>query len=419
MEIKMEIENIAVISDLHIGDPACKIIKVKKTSRNKKKIASEDFETTPTFDRLVELIMKKTGNRSLDILVLNGDNIDFSISSFEKSLIAAKPFFNSLSEQKIAKNIFYIPGNHDKQIWDAVEWETNIIARLKKREEPRPFRRTQPALINLPASTIELPGVSLVEDTTRFGKLFIEGLFDSEENTIPIYIAYPNLYIKTFAETFMVTHGHMFELPWLLLSELLSGILECEKVEHFEELNFPLTSMICTGIGQGGRVSELLYEIQSEAKSGKSKALSLALDSIIPRLELLIDLGFWDHLDESLLYFFSRKAISIAENDIVDPRGNKEFLNTVDTRKRFSRFLTAACFEVKNLWSLTPPTKLFYGHTHESSAYDNPNTDMPHPLLPNTKMHLYNTGGWLEGGKGGAEVFFIDASGNIDSVNIQ
>ncbi len=119
---------IAIISDLHIGDYNCKLI--------------EAHSTSTTYNRFKSTILDFTGGDPLDYLVLNGDVLDFSINSFEASCIMARPFFQALAGDAITKEIIYIPGNHDKHIWDAVEWETNIIKRLKEHKDPRGFRRT-------------------------------------------------------------------------------------------------------------------------------------------------------------------------------------------------------------------------------------------------------------------------------------
>ncbi len=74
----------------------------------------------------------------------------------------------------------------------------------------------------------------------------------------------------------------MLELAWVLLSELLSGEPELNRIgiAELEEYNIPVTSMICTGVGQAGDVSRLFYRIEIEAKQGKSRRLRKLLDAV-------------------------------------------------------------------------------------------------------------------------------------------
>jgi DNA repair exonuclease SbcCD nuclease subunit len=149
MKKRRDAMRIAIISDLHIGDENCKLI-------------GGNSSTTDTYDVFKSTIRDFTDGGSLDYLVLNGDVLDFSINSFESSCIMAVPFFRALAKDAIAKEIIYIPGNHDKHIWDAVEWETNIIRRLKEHKEPRRLRRTQPGVIDFTLdsySPLKLHGV--------------------------------------------------------------------------------------------------------------------------------------------------------------------------------------------------------------------------------------------------------------------
>lgn len=120
---------IAIISDTHFGDPNCKLV--------------ANGKTTPTFDRFKSAIDNKG---PIDYLVLNGDTLDFSINSFANSCAISEPFFEAIV--KLTKKIVYIPGNHDKQVWDATEWQRHVIMKLQKNADPEAFIHTQPGIIN-------------------------------------------------------------------------------------------------------------------------------------------------------------------------------------------------------------------------------------------------------------------------------
>ncbi|GAB4538975.1 MAG: hypothetical protein Fur0020_07900 [Thermodesulfovibrionia bacterium] len=395
---------IAIISDIHLGDSTCKLI--------------EGNTTSETYERLRSTVLSFTGGEPLNYLVLNGDVLDFSINSFEASCVIARPFFQALARDRIAEELIYIPGNHDKHIWDAVEWEANVIRRLKEHKEPRRFRRSQPGVIDLTMDKrLELKGVSRVEGTDRYGTLFIEGLFE-KDNIIPINVVYPNLYIKTTDGVYLITHGHMLDLAWVMLSELLKGEPELRRfgIKELEEYNVPLTSMICTGVGQAGDVSRLFYTIQLEAKRGKSTRLKRLLDNIMPRLDKLIELPWYGEIiDNALLSAIRRAMIHIAE-DVSDSRYDREFFEKESVRERFIRFYVASVSQAEEL-GIEPPQRIIFGHTHEPISSERPLIIDNLSSLRGRDAYLYNTGGWLNAEGKSAEVFFISDMG-LSSVNI-
>lgn len=405
---------IAIISDVHLGDEKCKLVEEDAVAKTHK--------VTQTYKALREAIMKFTSGPPLDYFILNGDTLDFSINEFEKSCMIAKPFFRQIAKDNLAKEIVFIPGNHDKYIWDAVEWETNIIRRLKGHEDPREFRRIQVGLIDYAQGHIDLTKVTRLKGPKRYGNLFLEGLFE-ENNVLQIDIVYPNLFIKTPTETYLVTHGHMLELAWVLLSELLGGLPKISDqpgIKQLEEYNIPLTSMICTGVGQGGAVSEHFYEIQQEAKKHKTTQLEDTLQNVIPKLEKLVELPWYAEIfDGVLLKLFKKAVLSIAK-DVEDSRYDEKFFENKSIQKRFLRFYEASSNQAKEL-NIMPPWKIIFGHTHDPFPFTNPLeiTKNKLPKLTVEKLILYNAGGWLKGEPKGAEIFFFDDNGNLSSINIK
>jgi predicted phosphodiesterase len=414
--IQEEIMKIAIISDVHLGDGKCKLVKEDK--------ATKIHKVTQTYTTLRDAIKKFTGAAPLDFFVLNGDTLDFSISGFKDSCKIARPFFKEIEKDKLTKEIVFIPGNHDKHIWDAVEWETNIIRRLKAHDEPRVFRRFQPGLIDYAQGNLYLPGVTMLKGPRRYGTLFLEGLFD-EDKVLPINIVYPNLFIKTSTDTYLITHGHMLELAWVLLSELLAGlsrISENPDLAQLEEYNIPLTSMICTGVGQGGAVSEHFYEIQQEVKKNRTTILEETLQNVTTKLEKLIELPWYAEIfDGTLLKLFKKAVLGVAK-DVEDSRYDEEFFKRKSVKKRFLRFYEASSNQAKEL-KIVPPWKIIFGHTHYPFPFNKPFeiTKNDLPQLTIEKLCLYNAGGWLkeEEAPKGAEVFFFDDNGTLSSVNVK
>jgi len=395
---------IGVISDTHFGNPDCSLV--------------DGEELTGTYKRLRSAIRAFSEKKPLDFLVLNGDIMDFSTNPIEKSLIAARPFFQGVFRDKLARQLIYIPGNHDKRVWNAVEWETNVIGQLSRHEVPRKPRRTQPGVIDTSAGTVKLSGVSHVPGKKRYGNLFLEGLF-KKGSTLPILVAYPNLYIKTPEDLIMITHGHTMDLAWVLLSELLGGVVKEGQLSlvELEEFNAPINSFMCTGVGHGGEMSELFYRIKKEARQGKSRELKNAMTGLIPVLDKMIPLGLFEFLDNALLQGLKMLAVFIANNRVKDPRYNEKYFTDPDRKNRFSRFFSATCGEAA-LLDLAPPGKMVYGHTHEIIPASAPFPFKGLEELNGEDLLMYNTGGWLKDGPGNAGIFFIEETGKLSSGKI-
>ncbi len=397
---------IAVISDVHLGDPAGKLVR--------------EGGITETYAALREAVRGFTGGRPLDFLVLNGDILDFSIRSFAGSCRIARPFFTALQRDGIAREIVYLPGNHDKHVWDAVEWETGVIRRLADHSDPRDFRRTQPGVIDLASGELVLPGVSRAASTGRYGTLFLEGLFAPGGHP-PVAVAYPNLYLRGAGESLLVTHGHMLEPAWVLVSELLAGdpaVAGGPGVAELEEWNVPVTALLCTALGQAGRVSDLVREIQAQAREGESARLREALRHVVPNLESMIHLAWpFEGVDDLVLEDLGRVAAGLAEH-YRPARYDRVFFEREEVRGRFGRFYRASCAQAGEL-GVPPPRRVLFGHTHEPIPARAP-MRVADPGLPGGgDLLLFNSGGWLAGSDRGAEVFLLDESGELDSVNLR
>jgi len=399
----------AVLSDTHLGDPGSKLAQGAQSAG---------------YQRLKDVIHKRTGGERLDYLILSGDILDFSVASFEDACKAARPFFQALQNDRLTKHIVYIPGNHDKHIWDAVEWEVNVIGRMKEHRDPRPFRRSQPACIDMVDGRFLLPGVNEDETEKRWGTLFLEGLFDAAggNEIIPIFFAYPNLYVKTAKEIYLITHGHMLEMAWVLLSEVfgdVNGLKELKPLSlgHLEELNVPLTSMICTGVGQAGELSQICHEVEQEAKAKKTRRLQEVLDRGVPALSRLLGLNCFKRF---VLRRIENAILRMVAERSSDSRYDEQFFVNRSVQERFVTFYAASCAQAQKEFGLAPPRKIIFGHTHVARTEQDPllveRKAQDLPDLPVESVSLYNSGGWLNNVSGNDPLmFFLDESGALTS----
>ena len=379
---------IAIISDTHIGDAASRLVNDHGSFSS----------NIPAYKNFKEGILKFTNGQPIKYLVLLGDIMDFSINSINNSITIARPFFKQIKEDKLAENVVYIPGNHDKQVWDGLEWDTSIIGNLSDYRPPDAFARIQPAWITA-AGLIKLEGIE-PDENGKFGNIFLKGLFDKASDNPTIILAYPNLYIERGNETIIVTHGHMFETAWVLLSDFLhgvSGISDNMGLKELEEWNVPITSMICTGVGSAGQVSSLFYRIEREAYNKTTTTLSDVLDKVLSRIKDEFNLPWYAKMIPGSLI---KKILASAASQASDPRSYEKYLDDDKHAEHFRNCFEATKSELTRL-KLPNSKTVIFGHTHHPYSSREPYRTNRFPDLT-----FYNTGGWLKESE--AEVFLID-----------
>jgi len=388
--------SVAITSDIHLGDP------------NSRLSDGKDFYPYGFYKDFRAKIFNFTGSQPLDYLVLCGDILDFSINSFENSIHIGRHFFQQLYNDKIAKQIVYVPGNHDKQIWDGVEWDSRIIKRLNEYRDPDEFRHIQNGIINLAkGGQIELDGV-VKEPGQTYGNIYLKGLFLNAESSLPINIVYPNLYLLTENDSILITHGHMFEAAWVILSEMLYGLPEYLPVKFnlpdLEAWNIPVTASICTGVGQAKEVSDLIQRIEEEAYKSKTDALAAVLDHVFPKILDSSEVGWLGRIAAKAVMPGLKNAILKTAAKTEDTRFNQDKLQTPETKQRLLTFYNLTLEIMKSL-NLPRPSKFIYGHTHLPTPASN-----PFKLDITGDLEFYNTGGWLPRNDNpkNVELFLID-----------
>ena len=389
-----------------------------------------------------------------DYLILLGDILDFSVTSYENAYKAGKTFFSLIKKDNIADQIIYVPGNHDYDIWSVVEYEVNIIYQIKHGRLPRKFRMAVPGIIddrgNSPQRGFTLPGV---EKRTggyySYGGLFLDSItrnYDNKSNSIEggnshFVFAYPDIYLVNDDESVLMTHGQYLESYWSLLSEWAPRIFKSDlplgsemDIAELVGINFPFNQLACSGVGQAGVLSAVISELQSQIKKGDVKKAKKYLDNLDNYLDKnVFDYNKWyQFIDEALTDLISNKVkekIVDLISSQKDTRYNEKFFDNLEVRKRFMNYYQACLAELNNLKSLynvsiPVPRKAIFGHTHQPIPLND--RDVPEmPVSGNSTVKLYNTGGWLwkeEENKKvfcGAEVFKYETGVGFSSVSIR
>jgi len=411
---------LSIISDTHFGDPNCTLVNGKDGKYN---IGSKYAD------------LKSKIGKDNDYLVLVGDIFDCSIVSYNEIFEAAGVFFRQIKHDKLAKEIIYIPGNHDFNLWVTLEEQMNVINRMKNNDPPRSFHYSLPGVfddrITPDKDKFKIPGISINTNEFKYGGLFLDQLTGGG---IPFNVVYPNLYlIDKNGESYIITHGHYLDSYWSLLGDLLLNIadddLENEvpgklNIREMVAANLPLNLLASSSIGQADILTDIVRRIQREIKDKEFARVEDYLDKLDDYIDkqLKFKLGAFDPKEwfTDILSGKGRKIILEGIKKAKDTRYNKSFIKDKKVRKRFKRFYLASLIEIENLRqkysiSLTNPKNFIFGHTHQPISFINNKTKI---LIHDRLVYLHNTGGWLNRKKPdgrdefcGAEVFIYDENG--------
>ena len=405
---------VGVISDTHFGDEHCTLVKAPDDSAAP--------EIGPAYSAFKGVVGK------VDYLILLGDILDFSVSSYEQAYRQAKVFFKQVQEDNLAGQLIYVPGNHDYDIWHTVEHQVNVINQLKQGQIPRAFKRSVPGVIddrrNEGSNGFLLPDITakpeMHDDNANYGNLFLDNITRArrwEGPKLTFNFAYPNIYLITDdGECVLLTHGHYFEAYWSVASEWISRIaaddLEVEmdgelNLREMVGINLPLSQLACTGVGQAQPLTQILRTIQMETQTGTTASLDKYLERLHKaiRSEKMLPLPL--RLAESLFFRWVRKQFLSFLGSMEKARYSKQFIKRPSVRDRFRTYFHTSLNEIKRLHNehdldIPIPNHVIFGHTHQPIPWGSKE------LLDKVNGHdvrLCNTGGWLLKSDNGSEEF--------------
>jgi UDP-2,3-diacylglucosamine pyrophosphatase LpxH len=428
---------IAVISDTHFGDPLCTLVE------------SNPKDGSPVVGPAFEALARAVGQ--VDYLVLLGDIIDFSVASYADAYRQARCFFRRLRDERLAREIVYVPGNHDFDVRHTVEHQVNVINRLQQGQLPRAFKRSVPGVIDdrRKIDKFLLPDVVAKRDRrepeAHYGNLFFDDITRERRNgrlsgdPLTFNFAYPNLYVVTDeGESLLLTHGHYFEAFWSVAAEWISSLalddLELDP-ENGSELtlrevvgiNLPLHQLACTGVGQARPFSELARKVQKEIASGRTDSLRKYFERLEQAIRSDDSLG-WPrrHLARLAVRWVRTKLLSTLET-LEHTRYSREFLTRPRVRERFRQYYRYSLGEIARLSrehgvEIPPPRHVVFGHTHQPIPWE---AEELADSVDGHPVSFCNTGGWIlkEDRSSldfvGAEVLLYESGRGVRSVSIR
>ena len=425
---------VAVLSDTHFGDPLCTLVSPGR--------GEKEPSIGPAYEPLARAVGK------VDYLVLLGDIIDFSVASYADAYRQARCFFRRLSQDGLAREIIYVPGNHDFDVWHTVEHQVNVINRLQQGQLPRAFKRSVPGVIDDRRARRKflLPDVVPHRDgeepEAHYGNLFFDDITREASNgrltgrKLTFNFAYPNLYLVTDAgESLLLTHGHYFEAFWSVAAEW-TALLALDDLELDGEtmslrevvgINLPLHQLACTGIGQARPLSEIARTIQREVFQGKTDTLEKYFKRLWQRVRSDRSRRWPQRVLAAMaLRWGMRKFLSVIES-LEHTRYSREFLTRPSVRERFRQYYRYSLAETERLLAehgvdIPPPTHVVFGHTHQPIPWE---AEELVDVVDGHPVSFCNTGGWLlrENQASldfvGAEVLLYETGSGLRSVSIR
>ncbi len=423
---------LAITSDIHLGDPHGALVVPTRTG----------YAIGPRYEELAAALGTGLGH-----LILAGDVLEIMLSSYVEAYKAARVFFRQLADDGITRDVVLIAGNHDFEIWHTVEHEVNVINRVRRGLDPRPFRWTVPGVIDDRPGTrrrgLCLPDVDQGEGPSgHYGDLFLDGIADppghAGDHRLRFAFAYPNLYLVTAGgESVMVTHGHYFESYWSLLSSLAMRVVREDlgldprtreraalSMRELVAINFPLTQLTSSGLGQSGPLSAVVNHLQRDVEQHRFGRVESLLTQLLPAFASGSP-WYLERLARLASAALSTRVVR-SLRDYQNGAFADDLANHGGTRARFLQFLDATLDELDRLLEehaihVPFPRHLIFGHTHQPHGW----SEAKPWIEPRSGIQIHNTGGWVklrEGDDGwrfpGAEVFRYSTERGFDSVSI-
>lgn len=426
---------IAIISDIHLGD-------TKSVMAFRDEI-SKEITVGSKYEEFVNIIREKTNKNPLDFLILAGDILDFSISSYSNSYEIGRVFFQRLKKDDIARELIYMPGNHDYDLWHTVEYQTNITNCLNQGKMPKPFRHSVPGIIDdregvlTRGFTLHNVTAKTEKNKPKYAGLFLDNITDP---ATPFNFVCPNIYLVTPDETVIITHGQYLDEYWSALGKwcltIINGDMELKDPKLYDmhemmAVNFPTCQLNSSGLGQSGPLTDVIQKLMHGIKEQYFTQVNTYLD----RMDLEIKQRF-----KGITRFFLRLAFKLARHELLkaldrrkSSRFREDFLKDQAVCARARSYYASSVFEISEInikygSDIPLPTRMIMGHTHIPIPWGSDKAPvLEMPQLPEGKvLAIYNTGGWLtKMDKSnlpqfcGAEIFFYETGQGISSVSIR
>lgn len=251
---------LAVISDVHIGDPRCTLFSImdeqaipdkdgiyfnretqkfykyphdrliikrhKSDSFFKVKI---DTRNNSQYQRVVEIA------KGVDNLIILGDLFDIAMQRNDIAYELVKMFLDKLQKDAGKKEFIYVPGNHDYSLWRHLQWESDVTQQVDELHPARMARHVVPGILSFKDNKkhlqlFEYVDTEITKDNLNDNSEYLQIEKKDYEHThidkifgTSVTLVYPNLYIIDEKDRVtLLTHGQYFEDNWSEMSNSMN-----------------------------------------------------------------------------------------------------------------------------------------------------------------------------------------------------
>jgi hypothetical protein len=258
---------------------------------------------------------------------------------------------------------------------------------------------------------------------TPYGGLYLDALVD---DALQFFVAFPNVYFITDTEEcILMTHGQYFQLFWSLLSEWAPSILKDDlkidypplMIKNLAHLNFPLSQLASSGVGQAGPLSEVIRDIQYDFKDHDSANISKYVNNLESRLRKDTFKFKWykpAHWLIKIGLYWAKKGLKnwIEKIPPLPPRKDSDWEYKPVTHQIMVNYYRSSSAEINALnqeygFSIPKhPKKVIFGHSHRPIGLNEPERLIIKPLdHSDFQVPMFNTGGWLTEERSGEKKF--------------
>jgi Calcineurin-like phosphoesterase len=405
-----------IVSDLHLA--AANSVLTRLTPDNHNTIPHDPSDLLRKFVACLQYVLSQNEGNGPVWLILNGDILELALAGTNEAGMTFEGFLRLLFRQsaggnKLAREIFYLPGNHDHHLWNTAK-ETQYVEKY---------------LRDLPAGEAIAP------------EYYVTNMFHNQDlKAVPAYLlntlvrrlpgmdqlsfttVYPNFALLNSDKTRAVIfhHGQYIEPIYSLMSRLrdifFPGRAGPDKIWNLEAENGAWIDFFWSTLGRSGDVGTgigLIYaKMQNEEQFNKLlENLARAITAQLPA---------WMRL----LPFKLRLITKILEHT-VGQLATREVHETdtalsPDTAAGLKHYLEKYVLrEIKrgNHDSVPADVTFIFGHTHKPFQKSDRFSGYSEPVK------LLNSGGWVvdtcdPNPLHGGAIIFVDDELNVASIRM-
>lgn len=358
-----------VLSDLHLGEADSLFTPYH----------NEEHIMTKLLSNCLDALVREFDQDELPMMILNGDILGLSFSTYQESLTVFDHFISSMTvDYHICDKVAYIPGNHDHHIWQlAVEDEYKMRIKSRKKGEKIPALRHTSAPVF----------------TEGFDSSFLEAFISSDgAPKMAIKLLYPNMIIspdKSEDPYIVIHHGHFTERTYHFISNAMHALYPEQdlpkSVEDLEADNGSWIDFAFSELGRSGEAGERFEQLMTTLSS--ESQLDMLSDKLADNVAAALDYPYIPfHTAEKYL---SRRLIYNIASKIRSERYQAGVVCSDEAMQGLVSYIDTYCVpQLEEVGWQGEAATLIWSHTHKpfSKTICTDNFD---------KLYVKNTGGWV------------------------